>query len=65
MTFRELTASLVDRLEVVVHFLAVLELFKQDLVDLRQGSTFGDIVVIWTGGAHARSEELDIDVYDG
>ena len=65
MTFRELTASLVDRMEVVVRFLAVLELFKQDLVDLRQGSTFGDIVVVWTGGAHARSDSMEIDVYDG
>ena len=65
MTFRELTASLVDRIEVVVRFLAVLELFKQDLVDLEQGSTFGDIVVVWTGGADVRNEMLEIDVYDG
>ncbi|HYI60950.1 MAG TPA: segregation/condensation protein A [Acidimicrobiales bacterium] len=34
--FRALTASLVDRLEVVVRFLAVLELCKQGLVDLDQ-----------------------------
>ena len=65
LTFRELTASLVDRMEVVVRFLAVLELFKQDLVDLDQGSTFGDIIVVWTGGTEARSEGLEIDVYDG
>jgi segregation and condensation protein A len=65
LTFRELTAALVDRMEVVVRFLAVLELFKQDLVDLDQGSTFGDIIVVWTGGTEARSEGLEIDVYDG
>ena len=35
--------ALVDRLEVVVRFLAVLELFKQGLVELEQFTTFGDI----------------------
>ena len=35
--------SLVERLEVVVRFLAVLELFKQGLVDLDQAERFGDI----------------------
>src|SRR3954447_22524992 len=34
ITFRRLTSSLMDRLEVVVRFLALLELFKQGLVDL-------------------------------
>ena len=34
VTFRRLTGDLVDRIEVVVRFLAVLELFKQGLVDL-------------------------------
>ena len=47
--FRALTASLVDRIEVVVRFLAVLELCKQGLVDLDQAQRFGDIVVTWTG----------------
>jgi segregation and condensation protein A len=65
MTFRELTASLVDRMEVVVRFLAVLELFKQDLVDLDQAATFGDITVVWTGGSEARADALEIDVYEG
>ena len=65
MTFRELTASLVDRMEVVVRFLAVLELFKQDLVDLEQAATFGDITVVWTGGTEARADALEIDVYEG
>ena len=34
--FRRLTAGLVERLEVIVRFLAVLELFKQGLVELDQ-----------------------------
>ncbi len=48
--FRALTASLVERLEVVVRFLAVLELCKQGLVELDQGERFGDIRITWLGG---------------
>jgi segregation and condensation protein A len=66
VSFRELTASLAERLEVVVHFLAILELFKQGLVDLRQPRTFGDIEVVWQGGDLVGAAALDaIDVYDG
>jgi len=50
VTFRRLTEGLADRIEVIVHFLAVLELFKQGLVDVDQTEHFGDIVVVWTGG---------------
>ena len=48
MTFRELTRSLHSRREVVVHFLALLELFKQGRVELHQPSRFGGIVVEWS-----------------
>jgi len=40
VSFRQLTAQLVDRIEVVVYFLAVLELYKQDLIDISQFSSF-------------------------
>ena len=43
ITFRRLTGDLVDRLAVVVRFLAVLELFKQGFVDLDQAHSFGEI----------------------
>ena len=36
ITFARLTASLVERLDVIVRFLAVLELYKQGLVELDQ-----------------------------
>ena len=49
ITFRRLTAGLVERLEVIVRFLAVLELFKQGLVDLDQADAFGDIEMRWLG----------------
>ncbi|UDY36256.1 segregation and condensation protein A [Dermatobacter hominis] len=66
VSFRELTSSLVDRLDVVVHFLAILELFKQGLVDLDQPDTFGDIQVVWVGGADVGAEDLAlVDAYDG
>jgi segregation and condensation protein A len=66
VSFRELTASLAERLEVVVHFLAVLELFKQGLVDLRQPQTFGDIQIVWQGGDLVGADALaTVDAYDG
>ena len=67
ITFRRLTASLMDRIEVVVRFLALLELFKQGLVEIDQAMAFGDIDIVWIGGDGA-DEGLAlaaIDVYDG
>jgi segregation and condensation protein A len=72
ISFRQLTASLVERLEVVVRFLAVLELFKQGLVDIDQPTNFGEIEIIWIGngvaGLEADLSELSlssIDSYEG
>jgi segregation and condensation protein A len=47
LTFRELTAGLADRLEVIVAFLAVLELYKDGRIDVDQPGRFGDLVVTW------------------
>ena len=65
MTFRSLTADLVDRIDVVVRFLAVLELFKQGMVELDQASAFGDITVIWTAGDAVDPESIVTDIYEG
>lgn len=69
LTFRRLTADLATRLEVIIRFLAVLELFKQGLVDLDQGERFGDIRITWLGGAAGVAlADLDhdlVDIYDG
>ena len=46
-TFGELTRALSRRHEVVVHFLALLELFKQNRVELHQDGPLGRIVVEW------------------
>jgi segregation and condensation protein A len=66
ISFRVLTQSLVDRLDVVVRFLAILELFKQGAVDLLQAHTFGDIQIVWLGRDRSELEELaTVDAYDG
>ncbi len=70
ITFLELTSSLVERLEVVVRFLAILELYKQGLVELEQPHNFASIEIVWTGGQLAGlTQELvslgAIDAYDG
>lgn len=44
-SFRELTAGCRHRIEVVVYFLALLELYKLDHVDLEQASSFAELVV--------------------
>jgi segregation and condensation protein A len=56
ITFRELTRHAVYRIEIVVHFLGVLELYKQGLVELDQVATFGELIVTWIGDT-----ELDAD----
>jgi segregation and condensation protein A len=50
ITFRSLTDPFVERLEVVIRFLAVLELYKQGMVDLEQPATFGELTITWIGG---------------
>ncbi len=65
ITFRSLTDALVERLEVVVRFLAVLELFKSGHIELDQITNFGDIVILWVGEADDRPLELAVDTYEG
>ncbi|HEY2563213.1 MAG TPA: ScpA family protein [Acidimicrobiales bacterium] len=50
-TFRGLTRHLTTRMEVIVRFLALLELCKQGRVALDQWGTFGDLEVTWVTGA--------------
>jgi segregation and condensation protein A len=65
ITFRALTCDLVERLAVVVRFLAVLELFKLGMVDLDQPHTFGDIEIVWLGRDQDARPLADVDAYDG
>jgi segregation and condensation protein A len=45
VTFRQLVADAPTRLETIVRFLAVLELYKQGVIDLEQFATFGELKV--------------------
>lgn len=65
VTFRALTGSFVERLEIIVHFLAVLELYKQGWIDLDQHDRFGDITVTWTGVGPEAGTQVDVDLYEG
>ena len=66
ISFRRLTAGLVERLEVIVRFLALLELFKQGFVELDQPESFGEIEVVWLGDVgEIPSADILIDDYEG
>jgi segregation and condensation protein A len=65
VSFRRLTANLADRIEIIVQFLAVLELYKQGYLDLEQAELFGEIEILWTGGSEIDPELMAIDDYDG
>lgn len=58
ITFRDLTGGCRTRLEVGLHFLALLELYKRDLVDLEQFRTFGEITIHWKGPSDPTAEAL-------
>jgi segregation and condensation protein A len=64
-TFRALTSSFVDRIEVIIRFLAVLELYKQGAVEIDQPERFGDIEVVWSANANFDTESILIDAYEG
>lgn len=65
ISFRRLTADLAERIEVIVRFLAVLELFKQGHVELDQPERFGDIEILWCADADVDLEPMLTDAYDG
>lgn len=48
-TFRDLVADCQERIQIVVRFLALLELYREGTVDLEQADTFGEIDVRWEG----------------
>jgi segregation and condensation protein A len=65
LTFRALTSSLVEKLEIIVRFLAVLELYKQGLVELDQLERFGDITISWRRTEQPRFDAALVDAYEG
>lgn len=49
-SFRDLVADCEERIQIVVRFLALLDLYREGAVDLAQAETFGEIHVRWEGG---------------
>lgn len=60
-TLRELLDDDRNPVRIVATFLALLELYKQELVDLAQSDNFGSLVVVWRGTT--ASAEAPIDDY--
>jgi segregation and condensation protein A len=56
--FRDLTVGVHEKLEVIVRFLAVLELYKQGVIDLEQSESFSDLIVV----PLAPGERVELDL---
>jgi chromatin segregation and condensation protein Rec8/ScpA/Scc1 (kleisin family) len=55
-------------MQIIVRFLALLELCKRGLVSLDQGETFGDLVIVWVAGSSVLSTVGGgeaVEEYDG
>ena len=66
-TFSQITGHHRERLEIIVRFLAVLELYKRGMVDLDQAGNFGELQIAWIGpdGADTDSQDLlTADLYE-
>jgi segregation and condensation protein A len=63
-TFSLLIADCKSTLEVVARFLALLELYREGLVEFEQPVSLDELTVRWVGGDKAE-DELDIDDYEG
>ena len=51
-SFRQLSAGATGNYEVVASFLALLELYREDVVAFEQVAPLGELYVTWTGGEH-------------
>jgi segregation and condensation protein A len=65
ITFGRLTSGLVDKLEIIVRFLALLELYKQGAVELEQVVNFGTLEVVWIGATESSLVTAGAEEYDG
>jgi segregation and condensation protein A len=62
-TFSLLVADCESTLEVVARFLALLELYREGLIDFEQPVSLDELTVRWIGGDG--DVELDVDDYEG
>jgi segregation and condensation protein A len=66
MTFRALCGDAPDTLTTVARFLALLELFRENVVAFDQVTPLGELSVRWIGGDDVDLESgLQIDEFEG
>ncbi len=53
ITFRSLTEEIALRIELIATFMAMLEMYKRDEIDIEQSERFGDIEIVRLNGAAA------------
>jgi segregation and condensation protein A len=63
-TFRDLVSDCQSTLEVVARFLALLELYRENLISFDQVQALGELTIRWIAAEDARVE-LDFDEYAG
>ncbi|WP_327009638.1 segregation/condensation protein A [Dactylosporangium sp. NBC_01737] len=64
-TFSALCIDCESTLEVVARFLALLELYREDLVSFEQVQALGELVVRWTGPDDAAAAVIEVEEYEG
>ena len=65
ITFRRLTGTLVEKLAVIVRFLALLEMYKQGLVELEQTERLGALRITWLGREDLDAGSVLVEDYQG
>jgi segregation and condensation protein A len=64
-TFTVLTADCESTLEVVARFLALLELYREGVIDFEQPVSLEELTVRWIGGDDVGDMQIKIDDYEG
>jgi segregation and condensation protein A len=62
-SFEELCGPGIERIQIVVRFLGLLELFKAGAIDLQQHDRFGSITAVWTGDVAIEEVLVDVEEY--
>jgi segregation and condensation protein A len=58
-SFRQLTAGAAGNYEVVASFLALLDLYKEDVISFEQVAPLGELYVTWTGTDDENTDSFD------
>ena len=58
-SFRQLTAGAAGNYEVVASFLALLDLYKEDVISFEQVAALGELYVTWTGPDDKNTDSFD------